>query len=65
MSISEIIIKAVGVILAIGGLLLVLSGVGINIFGGPAIGNPVFAVIIGLILIGFGIWILRGGNITP
>ena len=65
MSISELIVKGVAVVLILAGLALILGGAGITVFGGAAFGNPILSIILGLILIGIGIWILRGGNITP
>lgn len=65
MSISELIVKGVAVLLILGGLALVFGGLGLSIFGSASLGNPVLSVIVGLVLIGIGIFILRGGNITP
>lgn len=63
MSLSEIIIKLIGLVLAIIGLGLLLSVVGLNIFG---IGlSPIWlAILVGLLFLGAGINIVRGGNIT-
>ena len=63
MSLSEIVIKIIGIVLALVGFALLLSVVGLNILG---IGlDPAWlAVIIGIIFLGGGIYIIRGGNIT-
>ncbi len=63
MSISNIIILAIGVVLAIVGLILVLDGVGLPAWG-HGIEPPIFGVIVGLLLIGIGVFIARGGQIT-
>lgn len=63
MSISDLIVKIIGVILAIVGLSLVLSAVGIN-FLGVALAPAWLAILAGLILLGIGIYIIKGGNIT-
>jgi hypothetical protein len=62
MNISEIVIKVIGIILAVVGVCLLLSLVGINIFG---IGNSsiLLAAIFGVLFLGAGIYIIRGGNI--
>lgn len=64
MSISNIIIKVIGVILAVVGLGLVLSILGINFLGISVAMSPISALIIGGLLIGAGIYIVKGGNIT-
>jgi lipopolysaccharide export LptBFGC system permease protein LptF len=63
MKLSEIVIKIIGLVLAIVGLALILSAVGVNFLG---IGlSPVWlAVLVGVILLGAGIYIIRGGNIS-
>lgn len=63
MSLSEIIVKIIGIVLAVVGLALLLSVVGISLFG---IGlSPVWlAVLVGVIFLGAGIYIIRGGNFT-
>lgn len=63
MSLSEIIIKLIGVILAVVGFALLLSTVGLNILG---IGlSPVWlSILVGFIFLGIGIYIVRGGNIS-
>lgn len=62
MSISNIIIKAVGIILIVVGLLVVLGSLG---FASVGVLQPWWlALIVGLLLIGAGIAILRGGTIT-
>lgn len=63
MSLSEIVIKIIGLVLAIVGLGLLLATVGLSFLG---IGfSPVWAeVIVGVIFLGAGIYIIRGGNIS-
>lgn len=58
MSISEIIVKVLGVVLAIFGLSLIVSG---------AAGLPGawLIVLIGVICMAGGIYIVRGGNFSP
>lgn len=62
MSISEILIKGIGVVLAIVGLLLVLSVVGLSV--GVGLDPWPIALLVGALLIGVGIYIVRGGGIT-
>lgn len=62
MKISEFIIKAIGVVLALVGFGLVLSAVGIAT---PVALNPDWlGILIGLLLLGAGIIVVRGGAIT-
>lgn len=63
MSLSEVVIKIIGLILAIVGLGLILSVVGIH-FLGVALAPWWLAVIVGVVLLGAGIYIIRGGNIS-
>ena len=62
-SLSEILIKVIGIVLAIVGFGLLLSAVGISVFGiGLA---PVWlAILVGVLFLGTGIFIIRGGNIS-
>ena len=62
-SLSEIIIKLIGLALAILGFALLLTLVGINIFG-VTVFNPWIAAILGVIFLGVGIYIIRGGNVS-
>jgi hypothetical protein len=62
MSISEIVIKVLGVLLAVVGVLLLLSLAGVSLLGVGAI-NPWVAGILGLAFVGLGIWLIRGGTI--
>ena len=63
MSLSEIIIKVLGLALAIVGFCLILSAVGVNLLGITL--SPIWlAVLVGVILLGAGIYIVRGGNFT-
>ena len=62
MSVSKIIIVVVGVILAIVGLGLILTSVGVPILAAL---NPWWlGILVGLLLLGAGIYIVRGGSIT-
>jgi lipopolysaccharide export LptBFGC system permease protein LptF len=63
MSLSEIVIKIVGIILVIVGLALILSVVGVNILG-IGVSNIWVALIFGVAFLGAGIWIIRGGTIS-
>lgn len=64
MSLSNLLIKCVGVVLAVVGLALVLSAVGIN-FLGVALPFGIFGnLLVGAIFLGAGIIIIRGGTIT-
>lgn len=62
MKISEIIIKIIGVVLAIVGFALLLSIVGINLFG-IAVSSIWVAIILGIGFLGVGIYLIRGGGI--
>lgn len=64
MSLSEMLIKIVGIVLLVVGLALILSLVGVSFFGVSASLEPIWAVVLGVVFIGAGIWIIRGGNIT-
>ena len=62
MSLSEIVIKVIGLVLAIVGLALILSVVGVNFLGVGL--SPVWlAVLVGVVFLGGGIYIIRGGSI--
>lgn len=63
MSLSEIIVKLIGLALAIVGFALLLTIVGINLFG-IAVFNPWLAAILGFIFLGIGIYIIRGGTVS-
>lgn len=63
MALSEIVVKIIGIILAIVGLSLILSLVGLSFLGAAAL-PWYWALIIGVVLLGAGIYIIRGGNIT-
>ncbi len=63
MSLSEIFIKFVGLVLALVGFALLLSVVGINLIGVNA-PNIWFALILGVVFLGAGIYIIRGGNVS-
>lgn len=63
MSLSEIIVRLIGLALAIVGFALLLTLVGINIIGVTAF-NPWIAAILGVVFLGVGIYIIRGGNVS-
>lgn len=63
MSLSVIIIRLIGIVLAIVGLALLLAAVGIN-FLGVATPNIWIDIVVGVIFLGAGIWIIRGGTVT-
>jgi len=62
MSLSNTIIKVIGIILAIVGLLLILSIVGLGF--GVSLQPWFLALIVGVVFLGAGIYIIRGGNFT-
>lgn len=62
MSVSEIIIKIIGIVLALVGFGLLLSIVGLN-FLGIGIAPVWLAIILGVCFLGAGIYIIRGGTI--
>lgn len=63
MSITSIAVKLIGLVLAIIGLGVLLAAIGINFIGTTL---PVWwiDVIVGVIFLGAGIYIIRGGNVT-
>jgi len=63
MSITEIIIKIVGIILVVVGVGLLLSVVGLNILG-AGIDPWWLSLILGVIFIALGLLLVRGGNIS-
>ncbi len=64
MSLSHIIVIVIGIILAIVGLGLILSAVGVN-FLGIAFPAPWFIeAVVGVIFLGAGIYIIRGGSVV-
>lgn len=63
MSLSEIIVKIIGIVLAVVGLALLLSTVGVNLFG-IGLAPLWLAILVGVIFLGAGIYIIRGGNFT-
>lgn len=63
MSLSEIVVKIIGLVLALVGLALILSAVGIS-FLGVSLSPWFLAVLVGVLMLGAGIWIIRGGNIS-
>lgn len=63
MSLSEIIIKVIGAALAIVGFALLMSVVGLNVLG-IGLSPAWLAVLVGVLFLGAGIYIIRGGTIT-
>lgn len=63
MSLSDIVVKLIGAVLALVGFALLLDLVGLHLFG-VRIANPILEVVVGVIFLGGGIYIVRGGNIT-
>ena len=63
MSLSNILVKIIGMVLALVGLALLLSAVGVN-FLGIALAPWYAAVLVGVLFLGAGIYLIRGGNIT-
>lgn len=63
MSLSEIVIKIIGLALAIVGFALILSVLGLPLLG-VSLSPWWVAVLVGVILLGAGIYIVRGGNFT-
>jgi hypothetical protein len=64
MSLSEIIIKIIGIILAFVGIALLLAAVGLTFLFGVGLGAWYWNVLVGVIFLGAGIYIIRGGNIS-
>ncbi len=63
MNLSEMWIKLLGVILSVVGLSLLLSLVGLNILGFPH--WPAWGLLLGGVLfLGMGVVLIRGGNIS-
>lgn len=62
MSISDLIIKVLGIILIVVGVALILSAVGIVTFA--SLQPWWFAILMGLLLAAIGFWVLKGGSIT-
>lgn len=63
MSLSEILIKLGGIVLFVVGLGLVLGAVGVPFLGVTFL-SPLWSIVAGVIFMGAGIWVVRGGNIT-
>lgn len=62
MSLSEIIIKLIGLVLAIVGFGLILAAVGVSILG--LILSPWWlSILVGLLFLALGIYLVRGGGI--
>lgn len=63
MSLSEIVVKIIGVVLALVGFALLLSVVGVDVFG-VHVANVILAIVLGVAFLGAGIYIVRGGTVT-
>ena len=63
MAVSEMLVKLIGLILAIVGLSLLLSAVGIHALG-TSISPLWLELLLGVVFLGAGVWIVRGGNLT-
>lgn len=63
MSLSEVLIKIVGIIFIVVGAGLLLSAVGIN-FIGANIGVWWINLIAGVLFLAAGIWLVRGGTVS-
>lgn len=64
MSLTEILIKVVGVLLLLAGLDLILTSLGAGIFLSLTFISPIISFIVGIILIGVGITIIRNGRLS-
>lgn len=65
MSLSDVIVKLIGLVLAVVGLALLLALVGVNFIGvNPTTFSPIVEVILGVCFLGAGIYIIRGGNVS-
>ena len=64
MSVSEILIKIVGIAIILAGFFMLMAAIGFPIIFALSIGNPVISAIVGVVLIGLGIYIVRGGTPT-
>jgi hypothetical protein len=64
MSISNLIFKfIIPVILAILGLALIATAVGVNIIGAHLL-SPLVDIVVGICILGLAYWLYRGGVIT-
>lgn len=63
MSLSEVVIKLIGLALAIVGFALILTLVGISLFG-VNLSPEWLAVVVGVVMLGAGIYIIRGGSVS-
>lgn len=63
MQLSEVWIKVIGIILSIVGLGLLLAIVGVPLFG-LGLGHWALNLVVGVVLLGAGIYIIRGGTIS-
>ena len=64
MSLTEILVKLIGAVLAIVGLLLLLSVVGIGLGTGVTLPEWWQSLVAGVAFLGAGVYIIRGGTVT-
>lgn len=64
MSLSEIIIKIIGIILAFVGVALLLTAIGLTFLFGVGLGAWYWNILVGVIFLGAGIYIIRGGTVN-
>lgn len=64
MSLGETLIKVGGIVLFVVGIALVLSLVGVSFFGVSVSLEPVLAVLFGVVFMGAGVYLIRGGTVT-
>ncbi len=62
MSLTEIIIKIIGIALAIIGFLMIIGAVGVHVFGTIGVSPVWLSILLGVIFLGVGIYIVRGGT---
>lgn len=63
LSLSEAIVKIIGIVLAVVGLALILGAVGLSFLAVSFLG-PIWSIVVGVVFLGAGIYIIRGGNFT-
>ena len=63
MSLSEILIKVIGIVFIVFGAALILSAIGVS-FLGVGLGAWYWDVLVGVILLAGGIYLVRGGNVS-
>ena len=63
MSLSEILIKVIGIVFIIIGFALILAAIGLS-FLGIGLGAWYWDVLVGVIFLAVGIYLVRGGNVS-